>query len=117
VIVCTSRGADITKRSDWPTPSCSDATAATSAARRSATSRAEVQQLLKAAAVLRVAGGVFYAITNYGSADARRILRRQSSEIESVLGYTYGDHVVHRNDLVCITREVSAHHAPNLHAV
>lgn len=40
-------------------------------------------------------------IANYSSDDVRKILGRQSSEIEGVLGYSYGDYVIHRDDLVC----------------
>lgn len=45
----------------------------------------------------RVARG----IANYDAADVERIRGHRSAEIEASLGYTYGDHVVHRNDLVC----------------
>ena len=41
-------------------------------------------------------------ITNYGSDDLVRIRGRQSTEIEIILGYTYGDEVIHRNDLVLL---------------
>jgi glutamate 5-kinase len=41
-------------------------------------------------------------ITNYTSADLRRILGRKSDEIESILGYYYGDEVVHHNNLVLL---------------
>ncbi len=41
-------------------------------------------------------------IANYGSADLLHICGRQSTEIETVLGYTYGDEVIHRNDLVLL---------------
>ena len=44
---------------------------------------------------LRIARGV----TQYSAADIRRIARRQSQEIESILGYNYGDTIVHRDDL------------------
>jgi len=42
-------------------------------------------------------------ITNYAAGDVQKILRRQSSQIEGALGYSYGDYVVHRDDLVCFT--------------
>lgn len=38
-------------------------------------------------------------VTQYSAADIRRIARRQSNEIESILGYNYGDTIVHRDDL------------------
>jgi glutamate 5-kinase len=41
-------------------------------------------------------------ISSYTSADMARILRRRSDEIESILGYFYGDEVIHRNDLVLL---------------
>jgi glutamate 5-kinase len=39
-------------------------------------------------------------IANYGSTDLARILGRKSDEIENILGFNFGDEVVHRNDLV-----------------
>ena len=41
-------------------------------------------------------------ITNYDSRDLARIIRRRSDEIKSILGYTYGDEVIHHNDLVLL---------------
>jgi len=41
-------------------------------------------------------------IVNYASRDLDQITRRRSDEIESILGYTYGEEVIHRNDLVLI---------------
>jgi len=41
-------------------------------------------------------------ISNYDSRDLARILRKRSDEIESILGYHYGDEVIHRNDLVLL---------------
>jgi glutamate 5-kinase len=41
-------------------------------------------------------------LTNYTSADLRRILGCKSDEIETVLGYHYGDEVVHHNNLVLL---------------
>lgn len=41
-------------------------------------------------------------IANYSSDDLVRICGRQSVEIEAILGYTYGDEVIHRNDLVLL---------------
>lgn len=41
-------------------------------------------------------------IVNYDSRDLSRILRRRSDEIESILGYHFGDEVIHRNDLVLL---------------
>ncbi|MBI5568288.1 MAG: glutamate 5-kinase [Chloroflexi bacterium] len=41
-------------------------------------------------------------LTNYNSIDLARLRGRQSVEIEAILGYTYGDEVIHRNDLVVL---------------
>ncbi len=41
-------------------------------------------------------------IANYGSGDSARIAGRRSTEIEQELGYTYGDYLVHRDNLVCL---------------
>ncbi len=38
-------------------------------------------------------------VTQYSAADIRRIARRRSQDIESILGYNYGDTIVHRDDL------------------
>ncbi len=41
-------------------------------------------------------------IVNYESEELARIGRHQSAEIEMILGYTYGDEVIHRNNLVVL---------------
>jgi len=41
-------------------------------------------------------------IVNYGSRDLARIVRRPSDEIEAILGYHFGDEVIHRNDMVLL---------------
>ncbi|KFA20230.1 glutamate 5-kinase [Xanthomonas vasicola pv. musacearum NCPPB 4392] len=41
-------------------------------------------------------------VSQYSALDIRRIARRHSREIESVLGYSYGENVVHRDDLVLL---------------
>jgi glutamate 5-kinase len=46
----------------------------------------------------RIARGV----SQYSALDIRRIARRHSREIEGILGYTYGENVVHRDDLVLL---------------
>jgi glutamate 5-kinase len=38
-------------------------------------------------------------VTQYSAADIRRIVRRRSPEIEAILGYNYGDVIIHRDDL------------------
>jgi glutamate 5-kinase len=39
-------------------------------------------------------------IVRYSSYDLRRLIGRQSHEIEAILGYAYGAAAVHRNDLI-----------------
>jgi glutamate 5-kinase len=41
-------------------------------------------------------------IVNYGSQDLARLIRCPSDAIESILGYHFGDEVIHRNDLVLL---------------
>lgn len=41
-------------------------------------------------------------ITNYGSSEARRIIRRPSSEIESILGFVEGPELIHRDNMVLL---------------
>jgi glutamate 5-kinase len=41
-------------------------------------------------------------IVNYSSRDLALIVRHSSDEIESILGYHFGDEVIHRNDLVLL---------------
>jgi len=41
-------------------------------------------------------------IVNYRSRDMARIVRCPSDQIESILGYHFGDEVIHRNDLVLL---------------
>jgi len=41
-------------------------------------------------------------MVNYNSEELARICGHQSSEIETILGYTYGEEVIHRNNLVLL---------------
>jgi glutamate 5-kinase len=41
-------------------------------------------------------------IANYGSNELARIIGKKSEEIESILGFNFGDEVIHRNDLVIL---------------
>jgi glutamate 5-kinase len=41
-------------------------------------------------------------VTQYSAVDVRRIARRHTREIDAVLGYNYGESVVHRDDMVMI---------------
>ncbi len=53
--------------------------------------------------VLRPDGAeIARGIVNYDSHDLALIVRRPSDEIESILGYRFGDEVIHRNDLVLL---------------
>lgn len=45
---------------------------------------------------------VAMGITNYSARDLEKLIGHQSTDIESTLGYTYGDEVIHRNNLVMI---------------
>ncbi|GAP10746.1 glutamate 5-kinase [Bellilinea caldifistulae] len=48
------------------------------------------------------ASSVAMGITNYAARDLEKLIGHQSTEIETILGYTYGDEVIHRNNLVMI---------------
>src|SRR6185369_299736 len=41
-------------------------------------------------------------VTDYGSSELALILGRKSSEIEDILGYRYGDAIIHRDNLVLL---------------
>jgi glutamate 5-kinase len=41
-------------------------------------------------------------LVNYSAADLSKIFGRHSTEIEAILGYAYGDEVIHRNNLVLL---------------
>jgi len=43
-------------------------------------------------------------LVNYGASDARRILRRPSSEIESILGFVEESELIHRDNLILLDR-------------
>jgi glutamate 5-kinase len=54
-------------------------------------------------AVLAPDGRVIaHGLTSYGSADLRRLCGAQSSRISEILGYSYGDAVIHRNNMVVL---------------
>jgi glutamate 5-kinase len=50
-------------------------------------------------------------ITDYPADDVRALAGRQSSEIETVLGYSYGGAVIHRDNLVSLLSEGERAHA------
>ena len=41
-------------------------------------------------------------LTSYSSPDLAQMCGKQSSEIETMLGYTFGDEVIHRNNMVLL---------------
>ena len=41
-------------------------------------------------------------LVNYGAAETARILRRPSSEIESILGYVDESELIHRDNMVLL---------------
>jgi glutamate 5-kinase len=41
-------------------------------------------------------------VADYSSRECRLILGRQSSDLEEILGYRYGDEVIHRDNLVVL---------------
>ena len=47
-------------------------------------------------------------LTNYSAADLEKIKGARSTDIGRLLGYAYGDEVVHRNDLVLLTEQGAA---------
>jgi len=55
-------------------------------------------------------------MVNYSSEDLIRLSGKRSGEIEGILGYSYGNHAVHRNDLVCIPLQESETDAPHLNS-
>lgn len=62
---------------------------------------------------LRLAGSDFgqvlaRGLAQYGSVDMQRIAGRHSRDIEGILGYRYGEVVVHRDDLVVLSQDPSA---------
>ena len=61
---------------------------------------------------LRLAGSDYgqvlaRGLAQYGSVDMQRIAGRHSRDIEGILGYRYGEVVVHRDDLVVIAQDSS----------
>ncbi|MBE0699221.1 MAG: glutamate 5-kinase, partial [Anaerolineaceae bacterium] len=41
-------------------------------------------------------------LAGYGSADLVRLCGKQSAEIETILGFTFGDEVIHRNNMILL---------------
>ncbi len=46
--------------------------------------------------------GIAVGLANYGAHDLAQLCGRQSAEIEAILGFTFGDEVIHRNNLVLL---------------
>ena len=67
-------------------------------------SRGDVVEIVERGEATR---SIARGIAQYGAAEVRRLARRHTREIEDVLGYSYGENIVHRDDLVLLT-EVSA---------
>ncbi|HAI94446.1 MAG TPA: glutamate 5-kinase, partial [Xanthomonadaceae bacterium] len=56
--------------------------------------------------VLRDAAGeqrIARGVTQYSAVDVRRIARHHSRDIDGLLGYNYGENVIHRDDLVVLS--------------
>ena len=53
---------------------------------------------------MKASDGKDYAIglVNYSSVDVRKIKGKQSGRIESLLGYVYGDEVIHHNNMTIL---------------
>ena len=45
---------------------------------------------------------VAVGLTNYGTVDLQKLCGKQSTEIESVLGFTFGEEVIHRDHMVIL---------------
>jgi len=41
-------------------------------------------------------------LVNYACTDLERIIGKQSDQIESILGFAYGDEVIHRDNMVLL---------------
>ena len=51
------------------------------------------------------AGGLARGVAQYSAQEIRRIKGRHTREIEATLGYSYGENVVHRDDLVLLSAD------------
>jgi glutamate 5-kinase len=45
---------------------------------------------------------VAVGLSSYSSADLAQLCGRRSSEIETILGYTFGDEIIHRNNMILL---------------
>lgn len=64
--------------------------------------RGDVLDVLADADSLPIARG----LAQYNHAEVERIAGQRSSEVEAILGFRYGEAVIHRDDLVLLQREV-----------
>jgi glutamate 5-kinase len=46
---------------------------------------------------------IAHGMSNYSSAELRQLCGMKSHQITEILGYTYGDHVIHRNNMVLLS--------------
>jgi glutamate 5-kinase len=69
-------------------------------------SRGDVVEILAEDAA--IGAGVARGITQYGAAEVRRLARRHTREIADLLGYSYGENIVHRDDLALLASEAEA---------
>ena len=47
-------------------------------------------------------------LVQYNAGEVRRLAGKQSREIEATLGFSYGDEILHRNDLVILSEVATA---------
>jgi glutamate 5-kinase len=45
---------------------------------------------------------IAHGLSNYSSSELRQLCGMKSAQIAEILGYTYGDHVIHRNNMVLL---------------
>lgn len=63
-------------------------------------SRGDVVEILAEDAA--IGSGLARGIAQYGAAEVRRLARRHTREIAELLGYSYGENIVHRDDLALL---------------
>ena len=56
--------------------------------------------------IVQASGTLARGIAQYAATDVRRIAGRHTRDVEGVLGYSYGENVIHRDDLVVLPDEV-----------
>ena len=58
--------------------------------------------------IVHEAAPVARGLVQYNAGEVRRLAGKQSREIEVILGFSYGDEILHRNDLVVLNEGVTA---------